>query len=291
MAGNGEEQVQLLRRSAARLPLPRTDGERIAKCAGGVLQLQTEAGRALSGHLEQSDHEQAPARSRRRARRWQLADLPPAGGHTRRRVDRGAVHWHAIQLGDTHRRSALQHATARAALQPALLRLVCQRRPQHQGWLPARRKLLGARAREWHPQPGIRVQQPGAGQRDAMGHSVPAQGAEQGLRILRAGSVDAATADAHLRCSVRVLQRLRSAAARGCDAKWVGARAQLRRSEKRSAVERCRSAHWRRVRRLRQWPYGCEGRDRPVRREDGYRNHAAKQPDPDLDQFSQPHLE
>ena len=67
VAGDGKEQVQLLRRSAARLPLPGADGKRIGERAGSVFQLQPQAGRTLSGHLERADHQQAPARSRRRA--------------------------------------------------------------------------------------------------------------------------------------------------------------------------------------------------------------------------------
>ena len=45
LAGDGEEQDQLLRRSAARLPLPGADGERLGERAGSVLQLQAQAGR------------------------------------------------------------------------------------------------------------------------------------------------------------------------------------------------------------------------------------------------------
>ena len=83
VAGLREEQVQLLRRSAAGLPLPGVDGERLAQRAGSVLQLPPQAGRALSGDLERADHQQAAARSRHRPRRRQLADLPPAGSDAR----------------------------------------------------------------------------------------------------------------------------------------------------------------------------------------------------------------
>ena len=74
----GKEQVQLLRRSAARLPLPGAHRERIGERAGGVFQLQAQASGSVSGDVELTPYQQAAARSRRWARRWKLADLPSA---------------------------------------------------------------------------------------------------------------------------------------------------------------------------------------------------------------------
>ena len=55
-------QDQRLRGSAARLPLPGAHRERIGERARGVLQLQAQAGGAVSGDLELADDEQAAAR-------------------------------------------------------------------------------------------------------------------------------------------------------------------------------------------------------------------------------------
>ena len=54
MAGVGAKQVQLLRRSPARLPLPGECGERKRQRAGVVFQLSPPPGRAVSGHLERA---------------------------------------------------------------------------------------------------------------------------------------------------------------------------------------------------------------------------------------------
>ena len=121
-----------------------------------------------------------------------------------------------------------------------------------------RRKLPRDRSRERHPQRGVRIQQSGASQPHTMGDAVRAQSAEQGLRVLRAGSVDDEAVDAHLRYPVRILQRLRAVTARERDAERVGARAQLRRGEEHPAVEGRRSARRRRVRRVRQRQNGVK---------------------------------
>ena len=157
---------------------------------------------------------------------------------------------------------------------------------------PVRGELPRDRGRERHQQRGVRVQQPGAGQPHTVGHAVRTQGAEQGLRVLRAGSVDAPAPDAHLRSPVRVLQRLRAAAARAGDAERVGARAQLRRGEERPAVEGRRSADRRGLRSLRQ-RHGRRSRWRwaGTWRKTGIDDHAEQQSDPDLDQLGQPHVE
>ena len=62
VAGHREAQDQRLRGSAARLPLPGAHRERIGERARGVLQLQAQAGGAVSGDLELADDEQAAAR-------------------------------------------------------------------------------------------------------------------------------------------------------------------------------------------------------------------------------------
>ena len=69
VAGVGEKQVQLLRRSAAGLPLSGADGERVDQRAGSVFQLSPQTGRAVSGHLERAGHQQAAVRGRRRRAR------------------------------------------------------------------------------------------------------------------------------------------------------------------------------------------------------------------------------
>ena len=130
-----------------------------------------------------------------------------------------------------------------------------------------------------------------AGQPDAVGHAVRPQSAEQGLRVLRAGSVDAEASDGDLRRALRVLQRIRAGAARGGHAERLGARAQLRGGEERPVVEGRRSARRRRLRPLRQRQDRAEGGDRPVCGEDRHRDHAEQQPDPDVDQLGQPHVE
>ena len=71
--GRQQEQVQLLRRSPARLPLPgecrRVDRRR----AGSVFQLSAQPGGPLSGHLERAGDQQAPVRGWRGRGAWQLA--------------------------------------------------------------------------------------------------------------------------------------------------------------------------------------------------------------------------
>ena len=87
-------------------------------------------------------------------------------------------------------------------------------RSQHQGRSSVRGELPRDRGGKRHAQRRVHVQQSGAGQPHAVGHAIRTEGTEQGLRVLRSGSVDAPAPDADLRRSLRILQRLRAGAAR-----------------------------------------------------------------------------
>jgi hypothetical protein len=61
--------------------------------------------------------------------------------------------------------------------------------------------------------------------------------------------------------------------------------------QERPELEGCRSQDRRGLRCLWQRQDSYQGGYRPLRRQDGYHHHEQQQPDPDLDQLGQPHLE
>ena len=215
VAGVGEKQVQLLRRSPARLPLPGADSERIRQRAGSVLQLSTSSrpGSIRSPGARRSPtsfcSKRAPARA---DGSWPIYRQPEVTRDDVSIVEQstgmrynsgtptfGPLYYTTQLVPRFSQRFSASYVTGRSQLQ---------------GRSSVRGKLPRDRGRKRDQQRGVRLQQPGAGQPHAVGHAIRTQGAEQGLRVLRAGSVDAPAPDVHLRCSLRIFQRLRSGAAR-----------------------------------------------------------------------------
>ena len=159
------------------------------------------------------------------------------------------------------------------------------------GGLLFRGKLPRDRRGERDQQRRVRVQQPGACEPHAVGDAIRTEGTEQGLRVLHSGPVDAPAPDADLWAALRILQRLRAGAARRCDAERVGSRAQLRRGQERPALEGRRSQDRRCLRSLWQRQNGDQSGAGTIRGQDRHHDHAEQQPDSDVDQLREPHLE
>ena len=275
--------------------MPGADGERHAQRAGGV---SSATACSRPGSIRPPGTRRSPTGccSRRASSRadgsWPTYRQPEV---TLDDVsDLRAVDRHALQLGHADLRPALLHdagscrvsaSASRRRMSPAATRS----RPGSSSRKPTceQASKAGTNNVDYMFNNGVPVSL------NAVGDAVRTEAREnKDFGFFVAGSVDAAAPDAHLRPALRVLQRLRAAAdVPATPNGWVPD-AELRRGQERAALEGLRSALRRGVRPLRRRPDGAEGGAGPIRVEVGDSTiTAGQQPDPDVDQLGQPHLE
>ena len=206
--------------------------------------------------------QQASARSGLRACRRQLADLPAAGSHARRHIDRGAVDRHAIQLGHPTFRSALLHAQLVPRFSQRVSASYVTGGHNFKAGAQFEESYLEIEA-ENGTHSGC-VQPPGAGQPHAVGDAIrlKAQNKDFGFYAQDQWTMRRLT----LTYGVRYEyfngyvppQHVNATPTGGCGA-------QLRRGQERPALEGRRSANRRRLRPLRERQDGAEGGARALR--------------------------